>query len=91
MPRYFIHLSDRSASVFDDEGSDLADDEAAIKHAIWCIRDIASNCILTDQPVSLGSYMTIKREDGSEVGRVGFGEVIKFLPEDDFDPEQLTT
>lgn len=87
MPRYFVHLWDRSASVFDDEGLDLPDVEAALKHAIWCIRDVVSTCILTGQPVSLASYMTIRNSDGVELRRVYFREVITFLTDDTVDSE----
>lgn len=82
MPRYFVHLCDRSASVFDDEGIDLVNDEAALDHAIWCIRDIVSNSILSDQAIDLSSYMTIHAPDGTELRRIYFHEVIRFLRDD---------
>ena len=82
MPRYFVHLCDRSVSVFDDEGRDFPDENAAFDHAVWCIRDVVSNSILSDQPVSLASYMTIESSDSIELRRVYFHEVIKFLNDD---------
>lgn len=82
MSRYFFHLHDQCGPVLDEEGIDLADEAAALRHAAWCVRDFASNRILSGQPVNLGSYIAVSRGDGRELRRLYFREVIRFLPDE---------
>jgi hypothetical protein len=82
MPRFFLHLCDRSASVFDNDGIELQDLTAALEHAAWCVRDIVSNCILSGQVVDLGSYIALYDIAGLELARVLFREVVTFLDDD---------
>src|SRR5262245_22815920 len=81
MSRYFLHLCERSASVFDGEGIDVADEAAAIERAVWTIRDVVANDVLAGQTVGLGSYVSIQNESGSELRRVFFRDVIRFIDE----------
>ncbi|MFA7603446.1 MAG: hypothetical protein WCY29_10605 [Novosphingobium sp.] len=81
MSRYFFHLHDLHGPVLDEEGTDLADEAAALGHAAWCLRDFASNCILSGQSVDLGSYIAVCRADGHELRRLYMRDVIRFLPD----------
>jgi hypothetical protein len=85
MPRYFFHLHDDLASVLDDEGLELADEEAAFDHAVWSIREIAASSILAGQPVSLASYIAIHSSEGAELRRAYFRKVIAFR---DLEPDR---
>lgn len=79
MSRYFLHLCEPSASVFDSEGIDVDDDQAAIERAIWTIRDVIANDILAGVPVGLANYISIRNESGNELYRVFFREAVRFM------------
>lgn len=85
MSRYFLHLCEHSASVFDDEGIYADDEAAAVERAVTVIRDVIANDILSGQTVALGSYVLIQDENGNEVRRVFFREAVRFLEESDGD------
>jgi hypothetical protein len=79
MSRYFLHLCEPSTSIFDSEGIEVEDDQAAIARAIWTIRDVIANDILAGMPVLLANYISIRNEDGSEVQRVFFRDAVRFV------------
>jgi hypothetical protein len=79
MSRYFLHLCEPSTSLFDSEGIDVDDDQAAIARAIWTIRDVIANDILAGMPVGLANYISIRSEDGSELHRVFFRDAVRFV------------
>lgn len=83
MPRYFFHLSDGAGSVIDDEGAEFADREAAFRHGDWCVREVISNAVLEGQPIRLTSYLTVHDSQGKEIGKLIFGDVVKFVPPED--------
>ena len=77
MPRYFFHLHDGPASVRDDEGVELADDAAALRHAGWCARSVIANQVLNGEPVRLASHISVANASGTEVGRVSFADAVR--------------
>lgn len=78
MPRFFFHLFDGSDPIIDHEGHFLADEGVVLRHAIGCVRGFASNCVLSGEPVRLASYVAVQGEDGREILRVHFYDVIRF-------------
>jgi hypothetical protein len=83
MQRYFFHLFDGSDPIIDQEGSLFPNEDAALDHAIGCIRGFASNCVLSGEQVRLSSYMTIQAEDGRKIHEVVFYDVIRIRSDEE--------
>jgi hypothetical protein len=63
MPLYFFNVASASTTVRDEEGSDLADLDAAREEAIKDARSLMSNAILEGRDIS-SRFIQITGEDG---------------------------
>ncbi|HEX7930213.1 MAG TPA: hypothetical protein VF470_04830 [Sphingomicrobium sp.] len=77
MPRYFFHLYNDITAI-DEEGSDLADDRAAMEIAIDSARHVASANVLEGH-LDLRHHIAVVSDGGRPVGKVTFGDAVKVL------------
>lgn len=75
MARYFFHISN-DEEVPDEEGSEIADDSAAVE---WAKREVhfwAAESIKAHSHLVLHHKIVVTRENGEEVATIRFGDVI---------------
>lgn len=75
VPRFFFHLYDDLVSR-DDEGLELADDEAARSRAIMSAREMACAEVLEGR-LSLNHRLDVEDESGSVIATVRFRDVVE--------------
>lgn len=75
MARYFFHLHN-DIDVADEEGSEHADDRAALEAALEFIRDIAGANVRQGH-LNLKHFIVCVADNGREVGIVRFGDAVK--------------
>ena len=78
MPLYFFHIKENGDVLYDDEGSDHPDPEAAREEAIEGIRQIISDAILTGSPLGLDREMHVDDDVGHTLLTIMFREVVDF-------------
>ena len=76
MPRYYLHICNGSGFVEDEEGQELADDEAARAQAIASARDIMAAEMRTGE-LDLSSFIEIEDERRSLLFTITFAEAVK--------------
>jgi hypothetical protein len=76
VPQYFMHVSNGHGFVEDEEGRDLADDQAARGEAIAAARDMMAADVLGGH-LDLGSFIEV--EDGAHklLFTITFADAIK--------------
>ena len=78
MPMYFFHIKENGDVLYDDEGSDHPDLDAAREEAIEGIRQIISDAVLTGSPLGLDREMHVVDDARNTQLKVMFREVIDF-------------
>jgi len=76
VPRYYLHICNGSGFVEDEEGQELADDEAARAQAIASARDIMAAEMRTGE-LDLSSFIEIEDERRSLLFTITFAEAVK--------------
>jgi hypothetical protein len=69
MPRYYFHVRDGAELIRDEEGTELADPEAARAEALASARDLALDEIRSQHRVD-GRQIEIASEFGDTIGTV---------------------
>ena len=75
MPRYFFNISN-DEEIPDEEGSEIADDSAAIEWARREVRYWAAESVKKHAHLVLHHKITVTNEEGAEVATVRFGDII---------------
>ena len=69
MPRYYFHIRDGKSLIRDEEGTELADPEAAHAEALASARDLALDAIRSHNPID-GRSIEIVSEFGDAIETV---------------------
>jgi hypothetical protein len=80
--RYFMHISDGSNFVEDEEGSDLPGDEAARAAAIAAARDVMAGD-LRDGRLDLTSFIEVENEAGELLFTISFADAVRLTTASD--------
>ena len=75
MPLYYLHISDGAGFVEDEEGQQLADDEAARAQAIAAARDIMA-AELREGALDLGTFIEVENEKREWLFTITFAEAV---------------
>jgi hypothetical protein len=78
MPLFFFHIYEDSNVLYDEEGSDHPDLQAARDEAIEGIQQIISDAVLTGSPLRLEREMLVDDDAGHTLLRIMFREVVDF-------------
>ena len=78
MPLYFFHIQEGGDVLYDEDGSDHPDLEAAREEAIEGIRQIISAAVLVGNPLRLERRMLVDDQAGHTLLKVTFREVVDF-------------
>ena len=73
---YFMHISDGSGFVEDEEGCELPDNDAARSQAIMAARDVMASD-LRDGHLDLTSFIEVEDEAHNLLFTITFAEVVK--------------
>jgi hypothetical protein len=76
MPLFYFHINEDGNVLYDEEGSNHPDLQAARGEAIESIRQITSNAILTGSPLRLEREMQVEDDAGHTLLRIVFREVV---------------
>ena len=79
MPLFYFHIKENGDVLYDDEGSDHPDLDAAREEAIEGIRKIISNAILTGSPLGLDRGMHVDDDAGHTLLKILYREVVDFI------------
>jgi hypothetical protein len=79
MPLFYFHINEDSNVLYDEEGSDHPDLQAACGEAIEGIRQIISDAVLTGSPLRLEREMQVDDDAGHTLLRIMFREVVDFI------------
>src|SRR4029077_21283011 len=76
MPLFFFHIKENGDVLYDEEGSDHIDLDAAREEAIEGIRQIISDAVLTGSPLGLDREMHIDDNAGHTLSKIMFRDVL---------------
>ena len=76
MPRYFLHVNERSALLVDPDGQECADLAAARQEATEAARDLMAERLRAGEPLGLHREMIIADEHGTTFATLSFHEVV---------------
>lgn len=80
MPRYFMHLRDRTDVAFDEEGIDYPDEEAMQRAALLCARDCIAGDAIANGAIDLGLRIDVEDEAGELVYSLPFADAVNVIP-----------
>lgn len=78
MPLYFFHIKENGDVLYDDEGSDHPDLDAAREEANEGIRQIISDAVRTGSPLRLDREMHVDDDARHTLLKIMFREVVDF-------------
>ena len=78
MPLYFFHIKEGGDVLYDEDGSDHPDLEAAREEAIEGIRQIISAAVLAGNPLRLERRMLVDDQAGHTLLKVMFRDAVDF-------------
>ena len=78
MPLFYFHINEDGNVLYDEEGSDHPDLQAARGEAIEGIRQIISEAVLTGSPLRLDREMYVADDAGHTLLKFMFREVVDF-------------
>ena len=78
MPLYFFNIKEGGDVLYDEDGSDHPDLEAAREEAIEGIRQIISAAVLAGNPLRLERRMLVDDQAGHTLLKVMFRDVVDF-------------
>jgi len=78
MPLYFFHIKEGDGVLHDEEGSDHPDLQAARGEAIWGIRQIVSDAVLSGSPLRLDRELHVVDDAGDTLLKFAFRDVVNF-------------
>ena len=76
MPRYYMHLNDGNGSLEDDEGQELAGDDAAHSVAISAARDIIASDVREGR-LDLASFVEVEDERHQPLFTIRFADAVR--------------
>lgn len=79
MPRYFFHVFNDEQTV-DEEGVELADQEAAMALAASEARNLAAESVKIHSHLILRHRIEVADAEGRTIGQVRFGDAIRIEP-----------
>ena len=80
MPRFYLHICNGTGFTEDEEGTDLADVEAARRKAIDGLRDIMATEMRRGE-INMGSFIEIEDEQHQLVATIPFLEAVRVTAE----------
>jgi len=78
MPLFFFHINENGDVLYDEEGSDHPDLQAAREEAIEGIRQIISAAVLAGSPLDLDREMHVDDDARHTLLKIKFREVVDF-------------
>lgn len=72
MPRFFLHLVLAGQRRPDPEGSELPDQESAVREAVFAAKDMMAEALSAGKPLIRDASFEIALEDGSVLATVTF-------------------
>jgi len=78
MPLFFFHINENGDVLYDEEGSDLPDLDAAPEEAIEGIRQMISAAVLAGSPLGLDREMHVDDGARQTLLKIKFCEVVDF-------------
>ena len=72
MPRYFLHVRNRSELLKDPDGQEFASVAAAEQEALQVARELMAECLLSGQPLEKERVMVVQDAAGNTVVVVPF-------------------
>jgi hypothetical protein len=81
MPRYFFHLRDGVDVLLDEEGRELADQEAIDAATLFEVRSMISSDALDGQ-IRLDQRLDIEDAEGRIVHSLAFKDAVEIMPPD---------
>ncbi|MER9845705.1 hypothetical protein NKJ59_31850 [Mesorhizobium australicum] len=72
MPRFFLHLVLAGRRRPDPEGSELPDNESAVREAIWAAKDLMAEELRAGKPLIRDAAYEVALDDGTVVATVTF-------------------
>jgi hypothetical protein len=78
MPLFYFHINEDSNVLYDEEGSDHPDLQAARGEAIEGIRQIISDAVRAGSPLRLDREMLVADDAGHTLLKFRFREVVDF-------------
>ncbi|WP_086081392.1 hypothetical protein [Mesorhizobium sp. WSM1497] len=72
MPRFFLHLVLAGRRRTDPEGSELPDNESAVREAIWAAKDLMAEELRAGKPLIRDATYEVALHDGTVVATVTF-------------------
>ena len=79
MPRFYMHVCNGVGFIEDQEGAELADEDAARTMAIRSARDLMSGEI-RDGVLNLSSFIEVEDEAHEHLFTLTFAEAVKIQP-----------
>jgi hypothetical protein len=74
--RYYMHISDETGFLEDEEGRDLPDEESARAEAVAAARELMASD-LRDGYLDLTSFIEVEDEGHKLLFTIAFGDVVK--------------
>ena len=78
MPRFYFHVVD-DLDTEDDEGSELADLDAARRHAIGAARVLMCETLSQEGRITLSHSIEIQDHQHNPVDSVSFGDAVRIV------------
>jgi hypothetical protein len=64
VPRYHFHFREGGRTTKDDEGMELADDEAAVREAMFAAKEMIAQALLRGEPVPRQAEFDVTDSEG---------------------------
>ncbi|WP_032808714.1 hypothetical protein [Mesorhizobium sp. WSM1293] len=72
MPRFFLHLVLAGQRRLDPEGSELPDEESAVREAIWAAKELMAEELRAGKPLIRDAAYEVALDNGTVVATVTF-------------------
>jgi hypothetical protein len=72
LPRFFLHLVLAGHRRLDPEGSELPDNESAVREAIQAAKDLMAEALRAGKPLIRDATYDVALDDGTAVATVTF-------------------
>jgi hypothetical protein len=75
MPVYYFHIHGRDGTIPDDEGSELADEDAARDEALTAVREMVADTIRRGGNPADGRKLWVADESGTVLFAIPFDQI----------------
>jgi hypothetical protein len=72
MPRYHFHFREGDRITKDDEGMELADEEAAVREAMFAAKEMIAQALLRGEPVPRQAEFDVTDSEGRHLCSLPF-------------------